>query len=257
MKQKIYLITGLMASGKSTVSDLLAKSIEKCVHLRGDVFRKMIISGRENMSATPSAEAVRQLYLRYKLTADAARSYFDNGFSVVIQDNYYGDELNRMINYLHKYPVEVVVLCPDVETIKERERYREKTGYSGFTVETLYDTFMQTTPRIGFWLDNSNQTPQQTAETILNTRKPVWKSPAWAGWTASTSPSSRASTMWLWATSTVPRRWGGTPSGTQAVPLNIPSPRPISTKPPSYRSTEIHERHRTLVLLLHAVFDVK
>ena len=74
MKQKIYLITGLMASGKSTVSDLLAKSIEKCVHLRGDVFRKMIISGRENMSATPSAEAVRQLYLRYKLTADAARS---------------------------------------------------------------------------------------------------------------------------------------------------------------------------------------
>ena len=66
-----------------------------------------------------------------------------------------------------------VVLCPDVETIKERERYREKTGYSGFTVETLYDTFMQTTPRIGFWLDNSNQTPQQTAETILNARKPV------------------------------------------------------------------------------------
>ena len=29
---------------------------------------------------------------------------------------------------------------------------------------------MQTTPRIGFWLDNSNQTPQQTVETILNVR---------------------------------------------------------------------------------------
>ena len=28
-------------------------------------------------------------------------------------------------------------------------------------------------PRIGFWLDNSNQTPQQTVETILNVRKPV------------------------------------------------------------------------------------
>ena len=38
----IHIFTGLMASGKSTVSDLLAKSIEKCVHLRGDVFRKMI-----------------------------------------------------------------------------------------------------------------------------------------------------------------------------------------------------------------------
>ena len=35
------------------------------------------------------------------------------------------------------------------------------------------DSKMQTTPRIGFWLDNSNQTPQQTAENILNARKPV------------------------------------------------------------------------------------
>ena len=32
---------------------------------------------------------------------------------------------------------------------------------------------MQTTPRIGFWLDNSNQTPKKTAENILNARKPV------------------------------------------------------------------------------------
>ena len=164
----MYLITGLMASGKSTVSDLLAASLERCVHLRGDVFRKMIVSGREEMSAAPSEEAVRQLHLRYKLTADAEKSYFDHGFSVVIQDNYYGDELNRMLNELHSYPVEVVVLCPDVETIKEREQHRGKTGYSGFAAEELYHAFMQMTPRIGFWLDNSRQTPQQTVEAIRN-----------------------------------------------------------------------------------------
>lgn len=93
---------------------------------------------------------------------------FEDGFSVVIQDNYYGDELNRMLSYLHTYPVEVIVLCPNVEVIKERELHRVKTGYVGFTVEALYNTFMQTPPKIGFWLDNSNQTPQQTVETILN-----------------------------------------------------------------------------------------
>ena len=64
MNPKIYLITGLMASGKSTVSDLLAKSIEKCVHLRGDVFRKMIISGRENMSATDIVNNGWHIYLK-------------------------------------------------------------------------------------------------------------------------------------------------------------------------------------------------
>ena len=170
MNQKMYLITGLMASGKSTVSELLAESLEKCVHLRGGIFRKMIVSGREDMSDSPSEEAIHQLHLRYKLTADAAKSYFKDGFSVVIQDNYYGDELNRMLSYLQDYPVEVIVLCPNVEVIKERELHRGKTGYTGFTVEALYNTFMQTTPKIGFWLDNSNQTPQQTVETILNRR---------------------------------------------------------------------------------------
>ena len=45
----------------------------------------------------------------------------------------------------------------------------------GFTTkrDALAFSKMQTTPRIGFWLDNSNQTPQQTAENILNARKPV------------------------------------------------------------------------------------
>lgn len=87
---------------------------------------------------------------------------------MVIQDNYYGDELNRMLSYLQDYPVEVIVLCPNVEVIKERELHRGKTRYTGFTVEALCNTFMQTPPKIGFWLDNSNQTPQQTVETILN-----------------------------------------------------------------------------------------
>ncbi|WP_244671326.1 MULTISPECIES: hypothetical protein [Bacillaceae] len=41
----IYLITGPMASGKFTVAELMAKKFKRSVHLRGDVFRKMIVSG--------------------------------------------------------------------------------------------------------------------------------------------------------------------------------------------------------------------
>ncbi len=39
----IYRITGIMASGKSTVAALLARRLERAVHLRGDVFRKTLI----------------------------------------------------------------------------------------------------------------------------------------------------------------------------------------------------------------------
>lgn len=53
MEKAIYVITGVMASGKSTVAEALARSLEKCVHLRGDVFRKMIVTGREEKKDMP------------------------------------------------------------------------------------------------------------------------------------------------------------------------------------------------------------
>lgn len=167
MKRAIYLITGVMASGKSTVAELLASKMEKGVHLRGDVFRRMIVSGRAEMSAQPSDEAIRQLHLRYRLAADAAKTYYDNGFSVILQDNYYGEDFSYILNMLRDYPVHVVVLCPNVETVKKREKMRGKIGYTGFTVEALYADFMKETPKIGFWLDTSEQSPEQSVETIF------------------------------------------------------------------------------------------
>jgi len=44
---------------------------------------------------------------------------------------------------------------------------RNKTGYIGFTVEELYDVFMKETPRIGYWLDTSDLSPEQSVENII------------------------------------------------------------------------------------------
>lgn len=166
----IYLVTGLMASGKSTVANLLASRLDRGVHLRGDIFRRMVVSGREEMSATPSPEAIRQLHLRYRLAVDAAKTYYDNGFSVVLQDNYYGPDLLYVVNRLRDYPVRVVVLCPTVEVIEEREASRGKKGYIGFSIESLHVEFMTQTPRLGFWLDTSELTPEQSVNEILNSQ---------------------------------------------------------------------------------------
>ena len=38
----IILITGIMAAGKSTIAQALAEALPKSVHLRGDVFRRII-----------------------------------------------------------------------------------------------------------------------------------------------------------------------------------------------------------------------
>lgn len=42
----IILITGIQAAGKSTVAQLLAERLPRSVHVRGDLFRRMIVSGR-------------------------------------------------------------------------------------------------------------------------------------------------------------------------------------------------------------------
>ena len=163
----IWLITGVMASGKSTVSQILAQRLVRAVHLRGDVFRKMIVSGGEEMSSAPSDEAVRQLHLRYRLAADAAKAYCDAGFDVVLQDNYYGAELKHMLELLAGYPVRTVVLCPSAEAVRARELGRGKRGYVGFDVADLHEAFMRETPRIGLWIDSSDLTAEETVVQIL------------------------------------------------------------------------------------------
>ncbi|WP_329202698.1 AAA family ATPase [Streptomyces sp. NBC_01435] len=41
----VVLITGVMASGKSTVAQALAERLPRAAHVRGDVFRRMVVSG--------------------------------------------------------------------------------------------------------------------------------------------------------------------------------------------------------------------
>ena len=41
----VILVTGIQASGKSTIAQLLAERLPQSVHVRGDLFRRMIVNG--------------------------------------------------------------------------------------------------------------------------------------------------------------------------------------------------------------------
>jgi chloramphenicol 3-O-phosphotransferase len=165
----VLVITGISAAGKSTVSDRLALRLARGVHVRGDAFRKMVVSGREEMTATPSEEAWRQLRLRYRIAASTADAYFEAGFSVVVQDVILGAVLGEMVEQLSSAPLFVVVLAPSAETVAQRESAREKSAYRGKGPSiALMDRALRTeTPRLGLWLDTSSQTPDQTVEEII------------------------------------------------------------------------------------------
>lgn len=164
----VYLITGPMAAGKTTVGRLLARRFARGVHLEGDVFRRMIVSGREEVGPDLSPRAMEQLRLRYRLAAGAADEYFQAGFTVALEDVVSGPLLGEYRTMIHSRPCHVVVLLPSVQAIAEREAAREPKGYDAWTIDELYSGFVDTTPRVGVWLDTSDLTPGETVDEILN-----------------------------------------------------------------------------------------
>ncbi len=166
----LFVVTGVMAAGKSTVAEALAHRFERSAHVRGDAFRRMIVAGRDPITPPLSSEAERQLALRRRLAIDAALAYRAAGFTTVLQDLYLGDDLRGVVERLSSVRPRVVILCPSAAAIAERESRREKTGYGAWDVETLWRTFMDTTPRIGLWLDTTSLSVDQTVSAILDDR---------------------------------------------------------------------------------------
>ena len=165
----VVLVTGISAAGKSTVGDMLARRFDRAVHVQGDVYRRMVVAGRADMTSAPSAEAWRQLRLRYSLGAATADAYFDAGFSVVVQDVVIGSILREYIDMITSRPLCVVVLAPRADVAAAREASRAKRAYPpGFDgIGELDGALRRETPDIGLWLDTSDQTPDQTVDEIV------------------------------------------------------------------------------------------
>jgi cytidylate kinase len=165
----VVVITGVSASGKSTVADLLARRFARGVHVRGDAFRRMVVAGRHEMTAEPSDEAWRQLRLRYRLSAATADTYFDAGFSVVVQDVVIGPVLADYLAQFRARPLIVIALVPRPDVVARREAARAKIAYrDGMNTITELDAALRhDTPRIGLWINTSDQTPDQTVDEIV------------------------------------------------------------------------------------------
>jgi predicted kinase len=165
---RLFLITGAMAAGKSTVAESLARRLDRSVHLRGDVFRKMIVNGAAEMGPELSPEAARQLALRHRLACEVAEGYLEAGFAVVYQDILIGQALQQVADRLRHRSPALVVLAPKPEVLAQRDRNRAKTGYGNhFPPSALASALDRGSPRLGLWLDTSDMSVDEVVERIL------------------------------------------------------------------------------------------
>ncbi|MDF3147636.1 MULTISPECIES: AAA family ATPase [unclassified Streptomyces] len=171
----VVLVTGVMAAGKSTVAQALAERLPRAAHVRGDVFRRMIVSGRveyePGAGEAQGGEGEAQLRLRYRLSAATADAYAAAGFTAVVQDVVLGADLAAYVRLVRTRPLYVVVLAPSAVAVAAREAGRAKTGYGAWTVEQLDGELRADTPRIGLWVDSSELTAGETVEAILAGRE--------------------------------------------------------------------------------------
>ncbi len=163
----VFLLTGVPAAGKSTVAQLLAERFPRSAHVRGDIFRRMVVRGR--VEATPSAEPemARQLRLRHSLAAATADGYHACGFTTGLQDCFLEGMLPFVVSRLRSRPLFVVVLAPTADVVRRREQARGKRAYGSWTVEDLDHRLREGTPHLGVWVDSSGQAPEETVEEIL------------------------------------------------------------------------------------------
>jgi hypothetical protein len=121
-----------MAAGKSTVAQLLAEQLPRAAHVRGDMFRRFIVTGRVDPTPSMPPEAMRQLLLRYQLAMSVADAYVRAGFTAVVQDVIVGPVLADVVGMSTTRPRHVVVLNPNPTPSPSEKR----SGASAATART-------------------------------------------------------------------------------------------------------------------------
>ncbi|HLG62867.1 MAG TPA: zeta toxin family protein [Ktedonosporobacter sp.] len=166
----IILITGIQAAGKSTVARLLAQRFERGVHVEGDVLQHMIVAGGEGVQepGEPRGEAERQYLLRLKHMCLLGISFVEAGFTVVLDDIVLGGSWPYVQEQLRGAPFSLVVLAPRVEVVaQQRDLSRAKRPLGAAWAVYLDQVLRATMTGVGYWIDSSDQTPEETVAQIL------------------------------------------------------------------------------------------
>jgi chloramphenicol 3-O-phosphotransferase len=169
----VLLVTGAQASGKSTVGRAVAARSPRGVFLDGDTFWQAVVSGRADMTGHPTAEALEQLHLRHRALGVAARVYAEAGFTTVVADNVYGEDVAVVRAAVAPLRLLTVALTPSPETVAARERSRGSGAYGAWAgaggglldAVRTFDAWVRATPA-DLHHDSTAETPDQTATAV-------------------------------------------------------------------------------------------
>lgn len=165
-ERAVLVVSGIPGVGKSTVAGIIARQLPRSAHVEAEALQRFIVGGSVWPDGDPHAEAMRQLRLRGRNVALLADSFFEAGFIPIVDDVVIGSRLAELRTDLRNRPLLFVLLVPRLEIV--RKRNRERPGKDVFETWQHLDAVARTeTPRVGLWLDTSDQTAEESAAEIL------------------------------------------------------------------------------------------
>lgn len=155
----IIFINGTISSGKSTIAKLLEKKIPNTVVLEIDALRDLI-------NWMPLEEAIP---LNLENAVSLITNFVGHKFNVIVpyplsEKNH--DYLTKNLEGLdtEKY---TFTLTPKPEELTKEQRGRKLSDWEKERIQ-YHTKIGLTAPSFGELIDNTNQTPEETAEVILN-----------------------------------------------------------------------------------------
>ena len=109
---------------------------------------------------------LRQLRLRGRNTCMLADSFFEAGFTPVIDDVVIGSRLDEFTSDLRSQPLLFVLLTPRLDVVRKRDAERQEKHVFD-TWKHLDQVMRDETEQTGLWLDSSDLTAEQTVDEIL------------------------------------------------------------------------------------------
>jgi len=159
MASMIILLNGSINAGKTTVSKQLVQLLPRTAHVEVDDLREFI-------RWMPLAEAIP---LNLQNAAAVTRNFVGYGLNVVLSYPLSQEDYDHLIRELTPLgvPIYCVTLNPDLAAAVTNRGTRELTGWERARIPYHYEMGINS-PLFGVVIDNTRQTPEETAREILS-----------------------------------------------------------------------------------------
>ncbi len=156
---KFIWISGSINAGKSTIAANIHKLIRKSVNIECDALRHFAENDKlENIGDYILTDAL-----------DLAKKWSDRGYLPIITWPCYGEGLEQMLSYSKELEIVPILinLTPEKETAKQNRGQREVTEKEFNRIEYMYETENIHKPKLGFIINNTNQSVEETVEEVM------------------------------------------------------------------------------------------